>query len=109
MSRHKVECKCCHKMMIPRICKVRVNGDDVIKSICPFCHTEWDPKWLQFDEVNAEVMDKVIIWSRIRTGVHFACAAATFYSTANFGYEILPAAAGCWYIAKLLMDKFFPV
>lgn len=32
-----------------------------------------------------------------------------FYTVINFGYAYAPPVIGCWYIAKLLMDKYFPV
>ncbi len=89
--------------------RMRKGNEDVIKSICPFCHTEWDPNWLQVEKSHDEVLEKVTILGLVRTTTHYAMTGILFYTVINFGYAYAPPVIGCWYIAKLLMDKYFPV
>ena len=48
MSKHKVECKCCGMMMVPRVISTRGIsaglfrvGEGETKTVCPFCESEY--------------------------------------------------------------------
>lgn len=67
------------------------------------------PNWLQVEKSHDEVLEKVTILGLVRTTTHYAMTGILFYTVINFGYAYAPPVIGCWYIAKLLMDKYFPV